>query len=307
VAINRAFLGHGIFLQLQPIYGLRRYANYKTPLSNPTTSQLVDKFIGAVTDMKMSSVWFELFTRTGVVDRDGKQGTRELVDGLKAAKLHAVPWAYCWSTNSQNPNPKDNDLQRAIDLCDKYELDCFVADIEPWNSVTVNKKELVDKWDAKALDGLMTGLNKHFTTDNLGISSFANIDKNQQPHARELLPPVAPLASFCAPQIYWNKKDPVAWAEKSLKSWRDAGVTTELIATVQSYWASGTKGPTQADMEGQVRTFLKSYPDSEYSKIIGLNWYHAGWEDNKKEGAMSDRMISDIAAARLDQKPYKAV
>jgi len=307
MAINRAFLGHGIFLQLQPISGLRRYANYKTPLSKPTTSQLVDKFILAVTDMKISSVWFELFTRTGIVDRDGKQGTRELGDGLKAAKIHAVPWAYCWSTNSQNTNPKDNDLQRAIDLCNKYKLDCFVADIEPGNSVTVKKKKLVETWDAKALDGLMTGLNKHFGADNLGISSFANIDKNQQPEARKFVPPVAPLASFCAPQIYWNKHDPVDWAEKSVKSWRDAGVTTELIATVQSYWASDPKGPAQADMEKQVGKFLKSYPDSEYSKIVGLNWYHAGWEDNKKEGAMSDRMITDIAAARLDQKPYKAV
>jgi hypothetical protein len=305
MAINQGFLGHGIFLQLEPINGLRRYANYKTPLSNPTTTQLVDKFIQALTDMHMSSVWFELFTRTGVLDQDGKQGTQELVAGLKAANIQAVPWAYCWGTNSQNADPKQNDLQRAIDLCSQYKLDCFVADIEPWNEITVGETTLTDIWDLAALKNLVTGLNNHFGKNNLGISSFANLDANQQPHARDLLPPLTPLVSFCAPQIYWNSRDPIAWAEQSLQSWRNAGVTTDLVATVQSYWSTDDGTPPQGQMETKVTEFVRNYPNSEWSKIIGLNWYDAGWNDNQAEGGMSNSMIKDIAACRLDQKPYK--
>jgi hypothetical protein len=151
----------------------------------------------------------------------------------------------------------------------------------------------------------MKGLNAKFGKDNLGISSFASLDDNVQGDARRLLPPVTHFASFCAPQIYWNMHDPVTWAEASLKSWRDAGVTTEFVATVQAYWAKPGKHPAQGEMEAQVRAFLKKYPDSEWSKIVGLNWYHAGWNDNTEEGSMSDQMISDIAAAHLDRKPYK--
>ena len=306
--INPAFTGHGVFLQLQPICGLRRYANYRAPLQNPTTSQLVDKFIEAVTDMRMSSVWFELFTRTGVLDQDGKQGTQELVDGLKAANINVVPWAYCWGTNSQNANRADNDLQRAIDLCGKYKLDCFVADIEPGNQITLsNNTTLTDKWDPNALNDLVTGLNKNFGEDNLGISSFASLDANAQPDARTLLPPLTSLVSFCGPQIYWYKNAPVSWAERSLQSWRNAGVATELVATVQSYWSIDDNIP-QALMETQLDDFVTQFPDSDWSKIIGLNWYHAGWNDNLgSEGAMSDTMIADIIAAKLDAKPYKKV
>lgn len=305
MAINPAFRGHGIFLQLEPINGLKRYAKYKPLPPHPTTAQLVDNFIQAVTDMKMSSVWFELFSRKGILDQDGKQGTQELVAGLKAAKIHAVPWAYCWGANSENAAP-DNDLTRAIKLCDTYKLDCFVADLEPGNVINITDTEtLTDTWDAKALEALMKGLNAKFGTDNLGISSFANLDT--QPVARGLLPPVTHYASFCAPQIYWGMMDPVAWAKTSLASWRKAGVATELVATVQAYWAKPGKQPTQAEMEVKVRNFATTYPDSEWSKIIGLNWYHAGWNDNTTEGSMSDQMIKDIAGQNLDAKPYKTV
>jgi hypothetical protein len=308
MAINPAFLGHGIFLQLEPINGLRRYAKYRPLPCNPTTPQLVDNFIHAMTDMKMSSVWFELFSRKGILDQDGKQGTKELVDGLKGTKIRGVPWAYCWGTNSQNADAKQNDLYRAISLCDSYKLDRFVADIEPGNEISINKNEtLTDHWDPGRLEDLMRGLSTNFGKDNLGISSFASLDDNVQGEARQFLPPVTQYASFCAPQIYWGMDDPVGRAQASLKSWRSAGVTTEMVATVQAYWAKPGKHPTQSEMEGQVRKFLKNYPNTEWSKIIGLNWYHAGWNDNTEEGSMSNQMIKDISAANLDRRPYKIV
>ncbi|MEA2818984.1 MAG: hypothetical protein QOJ86_988 [Bradyrhizobium sp.] len=300
VVVNPAFLGHGIWLELAPIDGLQRYAKYKKPLpANPPITKLVDKFIEAITDMKMSSVWLELFTRSGTIDKNNTKATKELVDGLKAANINAIPWGYCFGKNSEKADPSKNDLELAKTLCDKYKLDVFVADIEPWNKIG----DVVDKWKADALEKLMTGLNAHFGKENIGISSFANLDK--QPKAREFLVPVAPLVSFCAPQIYWNKRKPIDWAEKSLKSWRDAGVTTELIATVQSYWELQEGTGTREQMTTKVDQFETGFPDSEWAKIVGLNWYHAGGTNDAASGGMTQEMIDSIIAGKLDQKPYR--
>jgi len=305
MAINQAFLGHGIWLELRPIKGLRRYANYKKPLPpNPTTAQLVDKFIEAVTDMNMSSVWLELFTRRGEIDKDGKQGTQELVDGLRSANIAAVPWGYCFGKNSEDPPaglaPKEKDLELAKRLCGKYQLDLFCADIEPWNE---SPDGTVDVWKMAALEKLVTGLNAYFKKENIGLSSFANLDT--QPKARAYLAPHASLFSFCAPQIYWNTRNPIAWTKDSLQSWRDAGITTELIATLQSYWATSDGTPSQAEMEEKVTQFVTMLPDAQWSTIIAANWYHAGGPNDATEGGMSDQMIKDIRDNKLHLKPYK--
>jgi hypothetical protein len=300
---NKAFLGHGIFLELEPITGLLRYKDYKRPMPPKyTTADLVDKFVGAVIDMKMSSVWFEIFTSSGTIDPKQKLGTPELVAGLKAAKIAAIPWGYCWGENSE-PDPQNPkkvlDLDRAIKLCNDYGLNLFVADIEPWNE----NNRGTDKWKDNALVDLMTGLNKHFGAENLGISSFALLDQDSQPNARRLIPPITHLASFCAPQIYWGgKQDPVQWAVKSIQSWRNAGVSSDMIATVQCYWDEHV---SQKEMETRVKKFIASYPDSEWSKIVGLNWYHAGNANEPTDGAMSQDMIDNIIAAKLDMKPYR--
>jgi hypothetical protein len=301
--VNPAFLGHGIWLELSPIKGLRRYANYKKPLPpNPTTVQLVDKFVEAVTDMNMSSVWFELFTRRGEIDTDGKRGTRELVDGLNAAKIHAVPWGYCFGTNSENQGAerRKNDLELTKRLCDKYNLELFCADIEPWNKLGDGT---VDTWDKDALDQLVTGLSAHFQKENLGLSSFANLHTQQK--AREFLSPLTPMFSFCAPQIYWNARDPISWAQESLQSWRDAGVTVELVATVQSYWSKDDGTPSQSEIEQKVTRFVTEFPASQWSTIIALNWYHAGGPNNADVGGMSQPMIDSIVAGKLHLRPYK--
>jgi len=302
VAINPAFFGHGMWLELAPIKGLRRYASYgkkPVPPDGPVTA-LVDNFIEAVYDMKMSSVWFELFTRSGTIDTDGTKGTQALVDGLKANNINAIPWGYCFGKNSEHPKPADNDLALTKALCDQYKIGVFVADIEPWNQ---SPDGVIDKWNADALHNLVTGLNAHFKKENLGLSSFANLDT--QPMARKFLTPVTPLVSFCAPQIYWNKRDPVSWAEASLQSWRKAGVTSELIATVQSYWEKGDGTDTEDEMTAKVKLFIDKFPDAEWSKIVGLNWYHAGGVNDADSGGMSQGMMDALIDGHLDGKPYK--
>jgi hypothetical protein len=56
-------------------------------------------------------------------------------------------------------------------------------------------------------------------------------------------------------------------------------------------------------MENKVTQFCGSFVD--WPKIVGYNWYHGGQTNSAAEGSMSDAMISAIAAAGLDGKPYK--
>jgi hypothetical protein len=53
MAVNPAFLGHGIWLELAPINGLKRYAKFKPLPPNPPIAKLVENFIAAITAMKM--------------------------------------------------------------------------------------------------------------------------------------------------------------------------------------------------------------------------------------------------------------
>jgi hypothetical protein len=294
MAINKAFLGHGIFLELLPIKGLRRYAKYKQPLPpNPSTAALVGKFIEAVNDMNMSSVWVELFSRPGTLDKDGKGGTKELVAGLKAANIAVVGWGYCHSKSSMR------DLDLAKQLCTDYGIDAFVADVEPGNVVGGKK----DTWKPDDFVTLMKGLNDHFKKDNLAVSTFAHMGLH--PDARDIMKLATSLVCMYAPQIYWNKRDPVTYAKDSIASWSTAGITTPLVATVQSYWELGEKTPGRKAMEGRVAKFVSDFPDSEWKKLIGLNWYHAGNENSAQTGGMSDPMIKTIADGQLQKKPYK--
>jgi hypothetical protein len=292
--VNKAFLNHGIFLEWTPIIGLRRYADYKQPLPpNPGPAALVGKFIEALKDMRIASVWIQLFSRNGSLDTDGKGGTRELVDGLKAAGIQMAGWGYCHSKHSVR------DLDLAKQLCSKYGIEAFVADVEPGNEVNGKK----DEWNSGDFVTLMKGLNTTFKKDNLGISTFAHLGLHKD--AATLLKLATDLVCMYAPQIYWNKRAPISYAQDSIASWPKAGITTPLVATVQSYWELSEGTPGKVSIEGKVSKFVKEFPDPEWSKLIGLNWYHAGNENTKSKGGMSDPMIATIAGGRLDQKPYR--
>jgi hypothetical protein len=313
MSINPVFCGHGIWLELKPIDGLKRYASYGGPKlgGDAKITDLVDRFIKALQAMKITSVWFEIFNRFGTIDPDGKFGTTELLDGLKYNGINAIPWGYCLGAYSEKGvDPKKDNLGLARSLCEKYKLDVFCADIEPGNNWDIDMpygttKKLYDTWSSDAIEALVKGLVDTFSKSGVGISSFANIDENQQSEARNIIVPVTPLVSFCAPQIYWNKRDPLDWARKSLLSWRNAGVKTNLIATTQSYWELSEHTASRTEMEAKLEAFLAGFHDAEYGKIVGLNWYHAGKGNNSEsQGGMSQAMIDTIAKARLDQKPY---
>ncbi|GGI20929.1 hypothetical protein [Bradyrhizobium guangdongense] len=285
--INRAFLGHGMFLEYGPLRTLDRYATYGGGTAT-TLEEKAARFVKAMQDMHIASVWIQLFTASGTLD-NGNGGTRELVAALKQANIACAGWGYCYSQNAAT----DGDL--AKQLCNKYGIDAFIADVEPGNPVHGQP----DQWQTQPFKNLMASLKSTFGKDNLGMSTFGNL--NGHPDATAIYRLAIDDVSFFAPQIYWYKKTPVAYAKLCVDSFRQSGIGNPIIATVQSYWDADSSFP-QASAEAQVKQFIGGY--SDWGNIIGLNWYHAGHQNTVGSGAMSDDMITAIAAGRLDQKPY---
>jgi hypothetical protein len=291
--INKAFLGHGIFLEYSPIDTLRRYAGYGgNDPSGATLAQMIDRFIKAMQDMHVGSVWIQLFTSSGQLD-GGHGGTSELVTALAQANIPCAGWGYCYSRNAAN----DGDLAKK--LCHQYGIKAFIADVEPGNTVN----GAADSWDPQAFKNLIASLKGTFGKDNLGISTFGSLALH--PDAAAIYKLAVNDVSFFAPQIYWYAKAPVTYAKACIASFRSAGINNPLIATTQAYWQVDrhTNFP-RTSAEGQVTQFVRGFAD--WANIIGLNWYHGGNANTASTGSMSDAMISTIAAARLDQKPFAA-
>jgi hypothetical protein len=290
-AINAAFLGHGMFLEYSPMTTLRRYAAYKGAGPNgATTAQLVERFIQAMQDMNVASVWIQLFTASGVLD-SGNGGTVELVAGLKQANIAFAGWGYCYSGNAAT------DAGLAKHLCGQYGIDAFIADVEPGNPVYGQP----DTWQPTAFNNLIAGLKGTFGKDNLGISTFGSLNGHQDAAAIYKLA-INDVALF-APQVYWYQKPPVAYMQQCIASFRQAGIGNPLMGTAQAYWEIDKNGGvSRPTMEAQVSAFATNFAD--WGKLIGLNWYHGGNANTDASGAMSDAMISSIATARLDQKPF---
>lgn len=285
--INRAFLGHGMFLEYGPLRTLDRYATYGGGIAT-TLDEKAARFVEAMQDMHIGSVWVQLFTASGTLD-NGNGGTRELVAALKQANIACAGWGYCYSQNAAT----DGDL--AKQLCNKYGIDAFIADVEPGNPVHGQP----DQWQTQPFKNLMASLKSTFGKDNLGMSTFGNL--NGHPDAAAIYRLAIDDVAFFAPQIYWYKKTPVAYAKLCVDSFRQSGIGNPIIATVQSYWDADSSFP-QASAEAQVKQFISGY--SDWGNIIGLNWYHAGNQNTASTGAMSDNMITKISDGRLDQKPY---
>ena len=174
--------------------------------------------------------------------------------------------------------------------------------MEPGNKIN----GVEDHWDPAVFKAFMKDLKNDFGQDNLGISTFARLDV--QPHCKAIMQLAPPYVCF-APQIYWNFRDPMDHTRKTVASWAQAGITTPLIATVQSYWdrtsANDPETPPQADVEAKVKDFVAKFTDADCANFIGLNWYHGGKAPASREGGMSNDMITNITAGRFDRKPYK--
>jgi len=290
--INTAFLGHGIFLEYSPVTTLRRYANYKgADPAGATTAQLIERFIQAMRDMHVASVWLQLFSASGALDSTGNGATSELVAALGQASIACVGWGYCYSGNAAT------DAGLAKHLCDKYGISAFVADVEPGNTVHGRP----DSWQPGDFKNLIAGLKGTFGKANLGISTFGTLKGHED--AAKIYNLAINDVAFFAPQIYWYQKSPIAYAQDCIASFRQAGIGNPLVGTAQAYWETGKSGGvTRTTMEAKVSEFVTGFTD--WGKLVGLNWYHGGNDNTEASGAMSDAMIKSIAANRLDQKAY---
>jgi hypothetical protein len=296
-----------MFIEGRPISTLLRYRNYKAQpsiLSRLVTmlpdairpaldpALLIEQFIRAMNNMAVRSIWLQLFNADGELDRDGKGATSALVAALKSVGIVPVGWGYCYSKNAST------DVALASRLCGAYGINAFVADVEPGNIV----HKQADTWDRTAFATLIEGLNAKLGKDNLGISTFANM--RLHPDALKIMLIAEPYVCMYAPQVYWFDNLPATYVRQTLETWRAAGITTPLVATVQSYWDLQEGTPAQGTIECKVQEFISLFADDDWRKLIGLNWYHAGGQNTSRSGAMSDPMIDAIVAGHLNYKPY---
>jgi hypothetical protein len=283
-----------MFLEYAPIRTLQRYAAYggQNP-AGASTTELVERFIRAMQDMHVKSIWIQLFTASGVLDNDGRGATKELVAGLQQANIDVAGWGYCYSANAAT------DAGLAKHLCGQHGIKAFIADVEPGNPVHGRP----DTWQPAAFNNLIAGLKSSFGKDNLGVSTFGSL-KGHEDAAKIYGLAINDVALF-APQVYWYAKQPSAYMQECIASFRQAGIGNPLLGTGQAYWERDRNGGVARDfMEKQLVEFVTDFDD--WGKLIGLNWYHAGGANTDDSGSMSDVMIQKIGGARLDQKPYAA-
>ncbi|MCZ7593914.1 MAG: hypothetical protein M5U16_02610 [Hyphomicrobium sp.] len=125
------------------------------------------------------------------------------------------------------------------------------------------------------------------------------------------------MAMF-APQAYWMsypkavhynttgfkeadypRDDPTSFVRLVIDSWRADNFTRPLVITGQAYWGEGA--PQTSILEAKVARFTSQFAD--WSKIVGLNWWHAGG-DEATAPAMSPAMIDTLWAAQLGSRPF---
>jgi hypothetical protein len=256
--------------------------------------------------------------------------TGPLVTALQNANFNLAAWGYCSAKNTADA------VKYADTIKTNYKIDAFIADVEPFNTAD-------DDWTNQdtIFDGLIDGLVQKFGKSNLGISvapPCLMLDSKQDQKSlvtKHLIQRAANRISVLAPQAYWMDypktvpggldfygdtgfspkdyppDDPEAYARMCIQCWRNAGVTLPIVITGQAYWSAQEKTPNCSYMEGQLAKFLSTFglwasKDFTDRNTIGLNWYHARLL-GATEGAMSDPMISAIAKAQLDKRPYATV
>ena len=323
MAIHQAFLGHGIFTEFSIKPVLARFKTYASPNpTHPAPRDEIDRFIFALKDMDIRSVWIQLFSRGGDFDSKNAKLRQDLIARLGTAGIHWAGWGYCAGRNWK----KDIDLIKSLRA--DLGMQAFVIDAEPGNTVWPDPqdktKRLPDLWELDDFDDFTKAVHKLFGTDNLALSTWPVLkiqdDEKKQNPVIKLMRIAAPRVCLFAPQAYWmtfpkqvhynlgyKEKDfprdnPASYVRLVIRSWRDLKFTNPLVISGQAYW--GENSPAQKKMEAKAAQFINEFAD--WPEIVGFNWYHAGSKNSAEEGSMSDAMIASIAAGKLADKPYQA-
>ncbi len=305
MAINKAFLGHSLYAELGIGEALDRYAYYGVPANSPrpTDAQRVERFVQALKDMEIQTLWLQLFSRgNSLFDtaEPNKTNRQMLFDLLAREGINWVGWGYCAGTqcarNKQWIAQLKNDLKN---------LTTFVLDVEPGNDITdpITKKKIKDVWSVDDFADLVGHVNSLFGTANTGVTTWPILSVWEPKYkASTMMKTVAGQVSVFNPQVYWLTKPPVKYVLDSIKSWRDANFNNPLVVTGSVYWEGSA---TEQNMDAKVDTFLTEFAD--WNKIAGYGWYHAGMKNKPAGGSMSDAMIASIKRAKLGQKPYQGM
>jgi hypothetical protein len=320
--LSKALVGHGIFTEYSVNNALGRFARYGAPAGAPapTDAQRIDRFIHALKDMGISTVWMQLFTTNHadveLMDGPDHRGLRSaLIAALNQAQIAWAGWGYCAGANSR----------RDVDLIAKFRDDlhmkAFVIDAEPHDDG--------DVWTATDFDTLTAKVNGLFGAENLGLSTWPVLqlqDSATNPVIK-YMQIAAPRVGVFAPQVYWMdfpgdvhyaqfaydkypRADPVAMTRLVIDAWQGYRLGQPLVITGQAYWQlakirkeGGT--PSAESMAAKIYQFAKHF--TSWSQIVGLNWYHAGLSANTElSGSMSDEMVAQIAAGQFGARPYRA-
>jgi hypothetical protein len=320
MAINPAFLGHGIFSEGSVKIILSRYAQYQSQNGGQPQDN-IDRLVMALKDMHVASVWIQLFSRSGEFDTGNEALRKSLITKLTQAGILWAGWGYCAGVNAQR------DLGILAGLKAKLGMTAFVIDAEPGNAVIPNPADpnhpLPDLWKVADFDQFVVGTVALFGRDNVAVSTWPVLklqDTANNPVIQLMRTAAARVCAF-APQAYWMTfpnhhhydagfdqakyppNDPSSYVRLVIDSWEQLGIITPLVISGQAYWGEGS--PTQAVMEAKAASFIANFAD--WNRIIGFNWYHGGGNNTAAEGSMSDAMITSIITNDLSKKPYKII
>jgi hypothetical protein len=277
MALPAAFRGHGTF-----IYSARGTTHaYGSP----------EAVADAMVRCGMSSAWLRVHGRTDNFANNG--ATRDLFAALRDRGIAVAGWGWC-----QGDDPV-REAALAVESLGDLGLTDYVADIEQG----VNQAHWTPGEVATFLDRVRRALP---SAAHIAVSSFPIITW----HVPALMVAADPYVDAFAPQAYWfrypNAKmrnefgtryasdNAAAYVRLTIDNWRSI-TAKPLIATGQAYWREGA---TQEQSESKVTQFLRDF--TAWDELAGFNWWHFGGGD----AAMSQAMRDEIAAARLDAKPF---
>jgi hypothetical protein len=319
MALSKAFLGHSIFTEFSVQNALTRFQDYGAPQGAPppTDAQRIDRFIQALQDLQIGSVFIQLFTRSGDVEtNDANQNLRkELTGALVQAGINWAGWGYCAGSNWNRDEGLVTQFQDALSM------PAFMIDAEPGNKIN----GVADIWAQSDFDAFTDYLQQKVGTDNLTLTTWPVLQMQNDPAHNvplvTLMKIAAPRIGAFVPQAYWMNhpsqayynlgfsqqdyppNDPVSFVRLCVKSWSMLGFTTPLIVAGQTYWSASDSTPPMATMNTKVADFTTTFAD--WPQIVGFSWYHAGMNNSTQTGAMSDAMINAIKQGKLGAKPYQ--
>lgn len=323
MALNKAFLGHSIFTQLSIRGALTRFQNYGAAPGAlpPNDTQRIDRFIQALKDMQIATVFIQLFSREGDVETNvtDRAARTNLITALGQAGINWAGWGYCAGNNCATNKNLIVSLKTGLGML------AFMIDAEPGNTVIPNpanpSKPLPDLWAQTDFDDFTSYLQQQFGTDNLALTTWPilQIQDGSTNPVVALMRIAAPRVGAFVPQAYWMNfptnihyrtldlspnvyppNDPDSYVRMVIKSWSMLNFTNPLVIAGQAYWGEG--GPDQPTMEAKVASFTSKF--TGWQQIFGFGWYHAGQTDSPPD-AMSDAMIATIKQAKLGAKPYQ--